>query len=162
MSLLGTRANNFFCFFNYPVNWKILGRFRRGWFLLSLKWGQTGSFEPCMLLKDLRDSVSQFRTPHFTWSHIINSQGCFGRDAALQYHYGKHRYLHTAQNQELGPTKGGDSPQLHILPRVGFVRFFHVCEFKVKYLWLSEFPRTGQVFHQGHKLMVVSSVIVEL
>lgn len=56
------------------------------------------------------------------------------RDAALQYHHGNYQYLHAAQNPEVGSARGGDSPQLHILPRVGLVRFFHMCEFEVKCL----------------------------
>lgn len=35
-------------------------------------------------------------------------------------------------------------------------------EFKVEGLRLSDFSGTGQVLHQGHKLMVVPTVIVEL
>lgn len=53
-------------------------------------------------------------------------------------------------------------PQLHVLPGVGLVGLLHVGELEVKGLRLGDLSRSGQVLHQGHELMVVAAVIVEL
>lgn len=53
-------------------------------------------------------------------------------------------------------------PKLDILACVGLIRFFNMSELKVKGLWLSYFTRSGKIFHQGHKLMMVSSVVIQL
>lgn len=56
---------------------------------------------------------------------------------------------------------GHNLPELHILPSVGLIRLLHVGEFKVEGLRLGNFSRPGQVLHQGHKFMVVPTVVVE-
>lgn len=53
-----------------------------------------------------------------------------------------------------------DLPQLDVLARVGLVRFFNMGELEVEGLRLSYFSWSCKIFHQGNKLVVVSSVVI--
>lgn len=68
---------------------------------------------------------------------------------------------HGAASGAMWVNDGHDLPQLHVLPCVGLIRLLHMGEFKVEGLWLRNFSGPSQILHQGHKLMVVPTIVVE-
>lgn len=59
-----------------------------------------------------------------------------------------------------GRGQRSDLPQLDVLACVGLVGFFNMGELKVKGLRLSYFTWSRKIFHQGNKLVMVSSVVI--